>query len=156
MICTRCGAPLRRPPDSPIATCDHCGAQVTIPEAAPNPPVSLHDHLQDVERWWEHARRPYMRQDRHGVLHPPEELKVTYVVFMILGGVLGLVSTGALAQTDWKWLGFATFFLFPVMISLPAGMLLQRNERRYKEYKELEKEYEGRRNAVVDLHARRA
>ena len=53
------------------------------------------------------------------------------------------------------WQQMAGFFLFPILISLPAALLHQRAERRYKAYKLLEAEYQGRRNAIVDRHARR-
>jgi hypothetical protein len=109
-----------------------------------------------VEEWWERQRRPLMTRDRHGQLHPPEEQHVVHIVLMTLGGILGLISAIAGHSLHSKMAGIAGFFLFPILISLPAAFLHERAERRYKEYQKLEAEYQGRRSAIIESHARRA
>ena len=155
MICSSCGAPINHAPYTQFAFCDHCGTRTEIPVILAEPADNLRDDLEQVDLWWNQERRPYMRQDRHGHLHPPEEHNVFHVTLMAIGGILGLISAMAGHTSDWDWLGIAGFFLFPILISLPAALLHQRTEQRYKAYKALEAEYQGRRNAIVDRYQRR-
>lgn len=158
MICGSCGAPLSPATPAGIAVCEYCGAHAGTsaarPAATPDRADSLEEDLQQVEAWWNRERRPLMMQDRQGNLHPPEEEHVLHIVLISVGGILGLMAATAGHAWDWDVAGIAGFFLFPVLISLPAALLQQRAERRYKAYKLLEAEYQGRRNAIVDRHAR--
>jgi hypothetical protein len=142
-------------PKAGIAVCGHCGSHVALPVATADAAGNLNEDLAQVEQWWSRQRHPFMTRDRRGNLHPPEEQHIVHVVLMVLGGVLGLICAAAGHALDWDVAAIAGFFLFPILISLPAALLHQRAERRYKEYKTLEAEYQGRRNAIVDRHARR-
>ena len=53
---------------------------------------------------------------------------------------------------DWDMMGIAGFFLFPILISLPAALLQQRAEKRFKAYQKLEDQYKGRRESLIDRH----
>jgi hypothetical protein len=131
--------------------CEFCGARVEISAAN-----RLQEELSHVDQWWERLRRPLMTQDRHGRLHPPEEHVVLYTVLMVVGGVLGMMAFFGGHSLGSSLVGIGGFFLFPILITLPAAMLHERNERRYKEYKKLEAEYEARRSAIIESYARRA
>jgi hypothetical protein len=122
----------------------------------PHHVASLNADLQLVEEWWERERRPLLTRDRQGQFHPPEEKHVLHAVLMALGGILGLISAFAGHSLHSKAAGIAGFFLFPILISLPAALLHERAERRYKAYKKLQAEYQGRRSAILESHARRA
>jgi hypothetical protein len=130
---------------------------VAVPRPAPAPEKAgnLNEDLAQVDEWWNRERRPFMTQDRQGHLHPPEEQHTVHVVLIALGAVLGLIAALAGHSLHSMFAAAAGFFLFPILISLPAALLHQRAERRYKEYKQLEAEYQGRRNAIIDRHARR-
>ena len=151
--CTTCGAPIEATDGKSVSACEHCGAQVALPQAATARQDNLAEELQQVEQWWERERSPYMTHDRQGHLHPPEEQNVLYVVFMAVGGVLGLGSAMMGHNYDWDIVGMAGFFLFPILITLPAALLQQKAEKRFKAYKKLEDEYKGRREGVIDRHA---
>jgi hypothetical protein len=73
---------------------------------------------------------------------------------MVLGGILGLTLGFAGFASRWEWLGLAGFFLPIVLITLPASLYFERAQRRYKEYKQLQSEYQARRSAIVERHAR--
>ena len=89
-------------------------------------------------------------------LFPPEEQNALYVVLIAVGAILALMSAVGGHSWNWHMVGIAGFFLFPILISLPAALLHERTERRYKAYQKLEAEYQGRRSAVMERHARRA
>jgi hypothetical protein len=114
----------------------------------------LEEDLEQVEAWWRRESRPLMTQDRRGHLYPPDEKNVLLTVLMTLGMVLGLVSAVAGHAGGWRFAGIAGFFLFPILITLPAALLHERAEKRYKAYEKLSAEYQGRRNAILDRHAR--
>lgn len=127
-----------------------------MPTTAAAPNASLNEDLKQVEEWWNRERRPLMTQDRHGHLHPPEEQYILHIMMMAIGGILGLISAAAGHKMNWDVAGIAGFFLFPILILLPGALLYQRAEQRYKAYKKLEAEYEGRRNGIIERYARRA
>ena len=127
-----------------------------MPVATAEPIDSLNEDLKHVEEWWNRERRPLMTQDRQGHLHPPEEQYISHIMMIAIGAILGLISAAAGHKMNWDVAGIAGFFLFPVLISLPGGLLYQRAEQRFKAYEKLKAEYEARRAAIMERHARRA
>ena len=156
VICGSCGAELLPAAQTGTIVCEFCGTPAEVPTPPADRAAGIQEDLKHVDEWWERQRRPLMTQDRRGQLHPPEEQHVHHIVLMAVGGILGLISAVAGHSLDWDLAGIAGFFLFPILISLPAALLHERAERRYKEYKKLETEYEGRRSAILESHARRA
>ena len=161
MICSSCGAPLNRDAQGALAACEYCGTSTVLPRAvaavrAPDAGAALNADLEQVEAWWHRERQPFMSVDRRGIQRPPEEQPVGLIVAMALGMVLGLTSGVAGFTADSEWLGLAGFFLFPILITLPAALYHQRAEKRFKDYQRLEAEYQGRRNAIIDRHARKS
>jgi hypothetical protein len=124
----------------------------------PTPPADraagLQEDLKQVDECWERERRPLMTQDRRGRWHPPEEEPILYNIMMTAGIVLGLMSAVAGHSLHWTLAGIAGFFLFPFLIALPAIRLQERAKQRYQDYKKLEAEYQARRQAVIEIHAR--
>jgi hypothetical protein len=153
LLCASCGAPLTPDPQGGYATCEYCGLRSA--PAGTRAGSELEADLQQVEEWWHRERQRFMTADRRGNLHPPEEEKVSHVVWMVVGMALGLGSALAGHQWNWTLAGIAGFFLFPILITLPAALYHQRNEQRHKEYQRVEAEYKGRRNAIIERHARR-
>jgi hypothetical protein len=154
VICSHCGAPVTASAEAPITVCEHCGSRIAKSEAGP-PRTQLEDDLEHVEQWWRRERLPLMTKDRRGHLHPPEERSILLTVVMVLGMVLGLASAIAGHSAGWRGAGVAGFFLFPILITLPAALLHERAEKRFQAYEKLAAEYQGRKNAVLDRHARK-
>jgi hypothetical protein len=107
-----------------------------------------------VDQWWQRERRRFVRVDRYGTVHPPEKDNPVHTLFMVLGGGLGVTVFMAGAGSSWQWVGIAGFFLPVLLITVPAALFHERAERRYKEYQQLERDYQSRRDAIIQRHSR--
>lgn len=153
MNCSNCGAPLNPAVRSGNAVCEHCGTHVVPTRARPSG-GDLQEDLEQVEQWWTRERERFMTVDRRGFLHPPEEQPIGLLVLMVVGGVLGLSFGFAGFASRYEWVGLAAFFLPIILITLPAALYFERAQRRHKEFKQLELEYQARRSAIVERYAR--
>jgi hypothetical protein len=147
--CSNCGAPLNSAARDGFIVCEHCGSSTPTADAA------LIADLAQVDQWWYRERQRFVRVDRHGTVHPPEKEHPIHIVFMVLGGGLGLITGMSGFLANWELAGLAFFFLPIILITFPAAMFHERHERRFKEYKELEGNYQIRRDAIIQRHARR-
>lgn len=165
LACNNCGAPIDVPETTAYANCSHCGAKLAIhrnstacyTEAVDklNNAAELLDgrvqhilhqqRLEALDRRWEHERRGFMMEDKHGGLQePPSRLQA--IVFSI-----ALVLFCAI----WTSISIGFIETFGMMVLVGPGIavvglaVIWLAHGKHQDFTQAKADYERKRQALI-------
>lgn len=174
--CNHCGAPLRVPESANFVTCAHCGSQLAVKRtdtahytevltrldarttemAQELEELKLQNELNAIDQEWEEERQQYMISPSRGAPYLPDEEHVTrdMVGYALIGVILVFALCFLVSQVSTRDFGWI-IVVFGVAVVAIGGLGVGSTLLKAREYKQAEKAYRARLQAVRQRHGAR-
>lgn len=154
--CPNCGAPLTVADVSVILECGYCGANSPLPQHVRNDPLWIRaQRVREINAWYERSRAELLETDRNGNRRPPgKECPQAVAIFMACGAAGFVLSIPVLLVSvifPPAFLLLALTFFGPGLAGLLWFHVIRTKAlERYRQFQDLEAEYQSRLAAAGD------